>query len=201
MIERHIDYIQGIEESFRDDAAQLYDAAFGAKFAAAVPSPSVRIDLISKSLILQFAFAAFLNDQLVGLAGFHTPDGSFTGGMNYKQLVSSLGIFRGHWAALILSLYERKPLPKELLMDGIAVHPKLRGQGIGTRLLSELNALACKKGYDRIRLDVIDTNRAAQRLYERNGFVPIKTERFPYLRWLLGFSASTTMIRNVANTA
>ena len=81
-------------------------------------------------------------------------------------------------------------------MDGIVVHPEMRGQGIGTRLLSELNAFACQEGYNKIRLDVIDTNPAARRFYERNGFVATKTEHFGYLRWLLGFGASTTMNRN-----
>ncbi|MFQ3232131.1 MAG: hypothetical protein ACI9DO_003526, partial [Reinekea sp.] len=37
-----------------------------------------------------------------------------------------------------------------------------------------------------------------KKLYERKGFKAVKTERFPYLRWLLGFSGSTTMQLSVA---
>jgi len=199
MSEDRIEYVRGIPESLRHEAAQVYDAAFGSKFAVAVRSPDARIELLSRSFLLPFAFAAICDDRLVGLAGFHTTDGSLTGGMNYKLLVSTLGIFRANWAALIFSLYERNPLPKELLMDGIAVHPEMRGQGIGSRLLSEVISFAAQEGYNQVRLDVIDANPAARRLYERNGFVAIKTEHFGYLRWLLGFGASTTMIRSVTS--
>ncbi len=201
MPEHQIEYVRGLPESLRQEAAQLYDAAFGAKIAVAVRRPAARIDLISKSLLPPFAIAAISNNRLVGIAGFHTSAGSLTGGMNYKQLISNLGLFQGNWAALVFSLYERKPSPNELLMDGIAVIPQMRGQGIGARLLSELNTFARQQGYNKIRLDVIDTNPAAKRLYENNGFVAINTERFGYLRWLLGFGASTTMVRCVATAS
>ena len=56
-------------------------------------------------------------------------------------------------------------------------------------------------GVGMVRLDVIDTNHGAQRLYERSGFVPLRIEKFPYLRWLLGFGASTTMEFRIADAA
>jgi ribosomal protein S18 acetylase RimI-like enzyme len=102
-------------------------------------------------------------------------------------------LVRGNWAALIFSLYERRPLPGRLLMDGIAVREGLRGRGIGTRLLQQLSDYAAQQGYESIRLDVIDINPGARRLYERYGFEAIKTERFEYLRWLIGFGGATTM--------
>jgi ribosomal protein S18 acetylase RimI-like enzyme len=114
--------------------------------------------------------------------------------MSYRQLISQLGFIRGNRAAILFSLYERKPVPGELLMDGIAVASKMRGKGIGTRLLEELIAHARREQFEQIRLDVIDTNPQARKLYERNGFVETKTEHFGYLRWLLGFGASTTMV-------
>ena len=91
-------------------------------------------------------------------------------------------------------LYERKPKEGQLLMDGIAVRQDARGRGIGTRLLDEFKAYGREHGYANIRLDVIDTNPGARRLYERLGFVATKTEHFEYLRWFLGFGASTTML-------
>ena len=44
---------------------------------------------------------------------------------------------------------------------------------------------------------MIDTNTGARRLYERHGFVTTKTERFEWLRAVLGFGASSTMIRTL----
>lgn len=192
-----IQYVRGIPEALRGQAAELYDAAFGAKLDLAIPNQAARIDLLSQAFQLPYAFCAIHDNRLAGLAGFHTSEGSLTGGMGYGQIISTLGLVRGNWAALVFSLYERKPAPGELLMDGISVHPDMRGQGIGGRLLSELTAFAAQEGYDTIRLDVIDTNPGARRLYERKGFIATKTEHFGYLRWLLGFGASTTMLRKI----
>ena len=71
------------------------------------------------------------------------------------------------------------------------------GQGIGKQLLDELSAFAASEDYDSVRLDVIETNDRARAMYERNRFVPTHTEHFGYLRWLLGFGASTTLVRNI----
>ncbi len=193
-----IQYQRGFAEAFRAPAARLYDAAFGPKLAVALPNESSRLEVLRHSFQPEYAFAAFADDQLVGLAGVHEPDASFTGGMNFEGLWAELGFFSAMRAGLILSLYERKPRPNELLMDGIAVDPAFRGQGIGSRLLDEILNYAQERSYEQVRLDVIDTNPGARRLYERKQFQATHTERFEYLRWLLGFGESTTMIREIA---
>ena len=192
-----IEYRLGIPESLRESAAVLFDSAFGGKFSAAVPDTEKRVVLFGESLDLRYAFAAIHNGELAGLAGYMTDSGSFTHGLNYSRLIKHLGIIGGNRAAAVFSLYERKPEPNQLLMDGIAVASRMQGRGIGTRLLSQISIYAAGQGFDTIRLDVIDTNADARRLYERNGFVATKTEHFEYLRWLLGFGRSTTLIRNV----
>jgi ribosomal protein S18 acetylase RimI-like enzyme len=60
-------------------------------------------------------------------------------------------------------------------------------------LLDEIASYARENDYDRVRLDVIDTNPRARKLYERKGFKAIETQKYPYLRWLLGFGGSTAM--------
>jgi len=200
MSENNIEYLLGTPEEKRDEAAVLYESAFGQKFSMVIASQADRVKLISNSFLLQHSIAAISDGQLVGIAGFQTESGALTGGMNYRQLISQLGFFRGNRAAILFSLYERKPVPGELLMDGIAVAPKIRGKGIGTRLLEELVTYAKREKFDQIRLDVIDTNPQARKLYERNGFVETKTEHFGYLRWLLGFGASTTMVYKLEPT-
>jgi ribosomal protein S18 acetylase RimI-like enzyme len=83
-------------------------------------------------------------------------------------------------------------------MDGIVVHPSARGQGIGTQLLEALFQYAREHGFARVRLDVVDTNPRARQLYERQGFVAVKTRQYPFLRRVLGFAAVTTMIKELA---
>ncbi len=183
----------GLPEDGRLAAARLYDEAFGAKLGVAIRDRERRLRLLASTFDLSFAFCALREGELVGLAGFQDSRGSLTSGLGYRSLLSELGFLRGNWAALILSLYERAPGKGELVMDGIAVTSDARGQGIGRSLLAALAAYAENEGFTTIRLDVVDTNDRARKLYESFGFVAVGTERFEYLRWLLGFGASTTM--------
>ena len=126
---------------------------------------------------------------------------SSPGGIGAGRLLAKLGVFRGVWAIAVFSLYERTPTPGELVMDGIAVHKDYRGYGIGGRLLDEIVNYARENDFQTVRLDVIDINPGARRLYERRGFVAVRTEHFPYLRWLLGFGGSTTMEFRIGDAA
>lgn len=191
-----ISYQIGIPEQFRLIAAELYDEAFGKKLSVAVKNDKDRKQLFNKGLTLKYAISAISNQKnqrLLGIAGFQTSEGSLTGGISYRDLLSQLGFVKGSWAAVIFSLYERKPKPGQLVMDGIAVHSEARGMGVGSQLLEEIRKYAKQHGYNRVRLDVIDTNPKAKKLYERLGFKAVKTERFSYMKNLLGFSGVTTM--------
>ncbi len=194
-------YRFGVPESLRVEAAQLFDEAFGRKFSIAIGDRQKRRAVLIESLLLEFAAAAIAGGRLVGLAGFHTQRGALTSGMSAELLMERLGTMGGLWAGMIFSLFARQPRSSELLMDGIAVSRDMRGNGIGTHLLNDLKQYARENGFRTIRLEVIDTNPAARRLYERQGFVPTRTERFGCLRWFLGFGASTTMICNVGGSA
>ena len=186
-------YQIGLSEHFRSGATKLYNEAFGKKFSVAVRSEQKRLTLIQKGLVTEYAIVALCDNKLLGIAGFHTSTGSLTGGITYKNLVSELGFFKGNWAAIIFSMYDRKSKTGELLMDGIVVHADSRRKGIGSKLLEEITRFAQDNDFNSVRLDVIDTNLQAKKLYERKGFKAEKTDNFPYLRWLLGFSSSTTM--------
>jgi GNAT superfamily N-acetyltransferase len=55
----------------------------------------------------------------------------------------------------------------------IAVVKSHRGQGVGNRLLNDLEALARQHGYNTLSLSVEPTNPAA-RLYRKRGYVPME---------------------------
>lgn len=57
------------------------------------------------------------------------------------------------------------------MIDGLAVHPEVRGRGIGAALVTAAVEHARHEGRRRIRLRVLATNTPARRLYERLGFV------------------------------
>jgi len=196
-----IHYQQGFTDDLRRQAAQLYDHAFGSKLGLAIPDQTVRLRLLEQSFLPEYAITALQDGELVGMAGFYGKDGSLTGGMlggrgmSWGDLRKELGLLGAIRAAFALALYNRKPQTGELLMDGIAVRADMRGKGVGGQLLEHLTTYACEQGYNHIRLDVIDTNSGARRLYERKGFAATKTEHFGFLRPILGFSAVTTMLR------
>ena len=80
-------------------------------------------------------------------------------------------------------------------MDGISVTRSHQGRGVGKGLLAEIERHVNEKELSSIRLDVIDVNPRARKLYEQQGFVAVKTESFEYLRWLLGFGGATTLVK------
>ena len=184
---------QGFPDELRSSAAELYDAAFGAKLAIAMPNPISRTAVLKAGFNPEFSFVAIRDGEMVGIAGFKTGRGALTGGISFRVLKDEIGFWGAIRAVLVLALFQRNHAAGQLLMDGIGVSPKMRGSGIGTKLLHSLIEYAKKEGHRSIRLDVIDTNPAARRLYERVGFVPVKTEQFAYLKRLLGFRAATQM--------
>ncbi|GHF95886.1 GNAT family N-acetyltransferase [Thalassotalea marina] len=173
--------------------AQLYDKAFGDKFSAVINDKHQRIILLAKSFMPKFSYVARVENKIVGLAGFQTTKGSLTSAMTGQLLLKELGLLKGLKACLLFSLFEREAQSQELVMDGIVVDSDYRGLGIGSKLLDAIIEYAKDNDYQNVRLDVIDTNPRAKKLYKTKGFYETKTEHFPYLKSLLGFSAATTM--------
>lgn len=196
-----ITYQTGIPEKYRLAAVDLYDEAFGKKFSVAVRNREDRKQLFTRGLALKYAIGAVSKKGLLGIAGFYTAEGSLTGAITYRDLVSQLGFFKGNRAAVVFSLYERTPKPGELVMDGLAVRSDVRGMGVGSTLLDEILKYAKQHGCNRVRLDVIDTNPKAKKLYEHLGFEAVKTENFLYLKSILGFGGVKTMELNVRENA
>ena len=185
----------GFPEDQRAVAAALYDEAFKRKLAPMIPDDGQRRAVLADCLDPQRGVVAVLDGQLVGLAGFHYDERSFTGAGGWGTLFEHLGLWGTLRAAVGFALFERTPEPDELLMDGICVAAEARGQGLGTRLLRALCDHGRELGLARVRLDVIDTNPGARRLYEREGFVAGETVRVGWMRDIFGFSASTTMTK------
>jgi ribosomal-protein-alanine N-acetyltransferase len=67
-------------------------------------------------------------------------------------------------------------------IGNIAVEEQQRGQGIGARLLEDTLAAARARGVEVVYLEVRESNRAAQRMYERRGFVRVGRRRRYYRR-------------------
>ena len=62
----------------------------------------------------------------------------------------------------------------------LGVSPAEGRRGLGLQMIEGAVALARERGWKALRLDVLDSNKAAQRLYERAGFHYIATRKICY---------------------
>lgn len=77
------------------------------------------------------------------------------------------------------------PRGQVLVPHALAVDPAVQGQGIGTRVVEDILALARAEGKKTVRLDILRGNTAAERLYRRAGFsfVQAKIMFYPDTGW------------------
>lgn len=66
-------------------------------------------------------------------------------------------------------------------IDNLAVDPSRRRQGVASRLLDSLEAIAREKSLRFLTLEVREGNLPAQALYARKGYVPVGKRRGYYL--------------------
>ncbi|MBN8630781.1 MAG: GNAT family N-acetyltransferase [Rhodobacterales bacterium] len=188
---------RGLHASLRPQAARLYWEAFGGKLGQVLGPDERALRFFERVIRGDLCFAAVdAHGELVGIAGFKTPAGSFAGG-SWEDLTEVYGRWGGRWRGSILWALGREVDNDRFLVDGICVARAMRGRGIGSKLLGALYEEAAERGYVSVRLDVIQDNWRARALYERQGFRAVRTEELGLLRFLFGFASSTTMVRTL----
>jgi GNAT superfamily N-acetyltransferase len=182
---------QGLQEHMRLDAARIYFEAFRQKLTPLLGAPTTAVPLLARNLDLSSALGATRDASLLGLAGFHHAGRAL---VNWRcsAALAELGLLRAIKSYAIALLFTRYPRADELLLDGIAVDAAARGKGVGSQLMAATVDFARAHGYRAIRLDVVDTNPDARRLYERLGFVAVAAARYPFMR-PFGFTGVTSM--------
>jgi ribosomal protein S18 acetylase RimI-like enzyme len=187
----------GIPEKDREEAASLYWDAFGEKLGFTMGPKYQAVMFVRSVLRPDHGICAHDdNGRLLGIAGFKTAQGALVGG-DFSDLRRVYGWVSAAIRCSLLSLLERDTENERFLMDGLFVAPEARGMGVGTALLDAIVDEARRRGFDQVRLDVVDTNPRAKALYRHVGFKEVKTVRIGLLRHIFGFSASTTMVRDV----
>jgi ribosomal protein S18 acetylase RimI-like enzyme len=184
-----------LPESARTAAAELYWDAFGRLLRPVLGTSPNAIAVLADGIDPRRAIVAMDGDDLVGVIGLHYKEHAFTH-LRARSLLRHYGL-SGLPRLVPLVLFNGRPDRDEMRLDGLAVREDRRSQGIGSQLLREAARRAGMLGIDVIRLEVVDTNPRARALYEREGYVAVRTERTPYLRRAMGFGEVTTMERRV----
>jgi len=81
----------------------------------------------------------------------------------------------------IIGLFAFQECHGSLIVASLGVAKAYRRLGIGTRILSYVEAIARYMGKRLLEVDVLAKNIPAQRLYAKYGFTLTSNERFPYL--------------------
>ncbi len=187
----------GFSDHERPTVARLYWQAFSAKLGRLLGPDDRALAFFTQIIKPDFAVTARNPaGEIIGVAGFKTPDGALTDG-GLRDLAQHYGWLGTLWKAPFLALLERELAEDTLLMDGICVDAPARGLGVGTALLSSIKTEAKTRGLSHVKLDVIDINPRARALYTRQGFVAGSSENIGPLRLLFGFSSSTPMICSI----
>ena len=192
-------YIQrGLSPELVSSAANLFLTALGEKFVPILGNEANAIALVESSIVSTSCLSAEEDGKLLGVLAIQTNKQSFLD-PDFKDLRAHYGIVGGIIRAAGLTLLQHSPKPKELYIEGIAVADFARGKGVGTKLLDEIMILAKSQGFERVTLQVINTNHRALQLYERLGFTIEKRSKVWPVNRMIGwhFSESIFMGRVV----
>jgi ribosomal protein S18 acetylase RimI-like enzyme len=188
---------RGLHPQLRPQAARLYWEAFGGKLGRVLGPDDRALRFFQRVIRGDLCFSAVADGgELIGLAGFKTPAGSFAGG-SWGDLTDVYGRVGGRWRGSILWALGGEVDNDRFLIDGICVAKAHRSKGVGSLLLAALYEEAAERGYRTVRLDVVEHNFRARALYERQGFRAVRTEELGILRFMFGFASSTTMVRSL----
>jgi ribosomal protein S18 acetylase RimI-like enzyme len=186
----------GLPPALRPQAAALYWQAFGPKLGRVMGPEAKALAYLTRIIREDHAIVALDGDQLLGLAGFRTPQGSFAVGEPI-DLAAIYGLWGGIWRGELMRRLSNEVDNENFLLDGLCVREGNRSQGLGRALMGAIAAEARLRGYPGVRLDVVAENTRARALYARLGYVETKSQSIGWLRPFFGFAAAITMVRKL----
>lgn len=188
----------GIPENQAVTAANILYEAFHHKFTKIFGPKEQTISLLSEHLCNERIVVALHGNTVVGVGGLIF-GGKESIHISFWQLVQKLkfGIFR----FLVLGwIFYNNVEQNEILVDMLAVAQSMRSKGIGSALMDFIIDFAQSKGYNQVRLFVIDTNEKAKTFYERRGFEEKKIHKviFPWNK-VLEFDRAFEMVYQISS--
>jgi ribosomal protein S18 acetylase RimI-like enzyme len=181
-------------DQHKEDSARILYEAFQRKLYPVLKNPEKAKKLLAVSLRPSLIIGAKSGNTLLGVAGLAYRGNTFCRA-SIRDCFHHLGLARGILGWIVLNLFmDGTCTPADLRIAALAVDDGSRSQGIGTQIIQRVFEYASSEGFQAVRLEVVDTNQDALRLYKRLGFETVRTIRFGILRDWLGFSAEIEMI-------
>ena len=193
-----VDYLDYLPDDFKVSAIRLYFNSLKEKLEPILGSDGRAQEALASNIATDKCIVAICNGKLVGIMGIQTNKRGFVN-PNLKTMVRIYGNFGGILRMGGLAILHHTIGTDELYVDGVAVASEMRGKGIGSHLFELLEQAVLKKRIKTISLEVIDTNPRAKALYERLGFVAVKTQTIWPLNLFIRFpfKSATLMVKTM----
>ena len=193
-----VDYLDYLPDDFKVSAIRLYFNALREKLEPILGSDGRAQEALASNIATDKCIVAICNGKLVGIMGIQTNKRGFVN-PSLKTMVKIYGSFGGILRTGGLAILHHTIGTDELYVDGVAVASEMRGKGIGSHLFDLIEQVVLKKRIKTISLEVIDTNPRAKALYERLGFVAVKTQTLWPLNLFVRFPfrSATLMVKTM----
>jgi len=177
--------------------AKIFYESFKDKFSIIFGDRKKAIRLISKLIREDRILVATKDEKVVGFVGLHYQRKNFME-FNLTEITKVYGLLAIRVLIYFLITIFTEQKPNQLHLEVIAVTEKQRGRGTGTKLLKSTIDFAWLKKFPQIKLEVVNTNPKARKLYEKIGFKKVKDSKIPYPFYIFtGFSLITDMHFNL----
>jgi ribosomal protein S18 acetylase RimI-like enzyme len=176
--------------------AGLFFEGFAKETRLVFGSPGSMARVMHKSMNPATCIAAREAGRLAGMAVLDLEDRHLFH-PRLKQFTAEYGRLDG-LRRFVLMLMLGTGSHKDLFyLDTLTVGEGRRGEGIGSRLLAEVEREAARQGHGSVVLDVVDENPRARKLYESLGFREVKHRRLPLYKPIFGFSGYSRMEKRI----
>jgi ribosomal protein S18 acetylase RimI-like enzyme len=188
----------GVPAGLEYEAAELLREAFAEKVSHELrprdDAQAVRV--IRESMDPARALVALDDRGVAGLAALGRAGAPFMR-LRFAVLAREFGYAGALWRKAY-SLMETLAEPRArhvARLEALAVRADLRGRGVGSAMIRAVIEHAAGEGMRELALEVVDTNGRARSLYQRHGFVVVRTIRSGVLTAGGGYRAICFMRR------
>ena len=171
-----------LDDDQQKQAVELFMEGFGSMMTFSKDSALIRSLLVE--IFDTELFKCYVEDgKVLGLIGVAT---NKVRPLNFTQesCIKYFGKLKGRMISSQMNCVFQKPVVKfadELYIDVLVTGSEARRKGVGSALLNYAFAI---KGYNTFYVHVFSKNLPAIKLYEKNGFVVEKCEKFSLMRFM-----------------